>query len=109
MQRTQAAARDAVGAPRARLLARMYNDFVGLAIPPDRGFTLLAVERHGDNARVMVRLHYSHAAPGAAAAAGLVSFNQVAGLSALAAHSPEPVFTVVRVDGAWRITAIRTR
>ncbi|MEX2229460.1 MAG: hypothetical protein WEB13_07465 [Dehalococcoidia bacterium] len=105
--RTDAAGAAAAGAPRARLLAGVYSAFVGLTIPPDRGFEVLALARDGESARVWVRLRYSEAAAGAAAAAGLIPFDHVARLNVLVTAPPEPVFTVTLVDGEWRITAIR--
>jgi hypothetical protein len=61
----------------------------------------------GDTAIVIVSLNYSDDAAGVASATGLVPPDRVEDVRSEVSSAPPKTFTLIRVDGEWKISAIR--
>ncbi|MPZ99018.1 MAG: hypothetical protein GEU80_06690 [Dehalococcoidia bacterium] len=85
----------------------LYDQYMGLAIPHDDGYEVVETATDGDAVVVTVRLRYTTAAAGGAAAAGVIPFERVAEVHQQVAGDPIRLFTLKQVDGHWRIAAIR--
>lgn len=87
-----------------------YNKMVGLAIPPNEKPPLTITESSlggdGASATVVVTLHYSDNAAAAASVSGLFPNDRIAEIQATLVPAPAKTFTLVKVDGDWKISAI---
>jgi hypothetical protein len=87
-----------------------YNKMVGLTIPPNEKPPLTITEStlggDGESATIVVTLHYSDSAAASASATGLFPAERVAEVQAELAAAPPKTFTVVKVEGDWKISAI---
>lgn len=84
----------------------LYDEYMGLAVPYDEGYEVVETATERDAVVVTVRLLYSTAAAGAAAAAGVIPFERVGEVHQQVVDDPLRLFTLKQVDGHWRIAAI---
>lgn len=87
-----------------------YNKMAGLTIPPNEKPPLTITESilsaDGESATVVVTLHYSDNAAAAASSTGLFPPERVGEVQAELSAAPPKTFTLVKVEGDWKISAI---
>lgn len=87
-----------------------YNKMVGMTIPPNEKppltITASTLATGGESATVVVTLHYSESAAASASSSGAFPPERIAEVQAEVAAAPPKTFTVLKVEGDWKISAI---
>lgn len=98
------------GSGATRRIDLEYNKMAGLTIPPNEKPPLTITEStlsdDGESATVVVTLHYSDSAAASASSTGLFPPDRIGEVQAEISGAPPKTFTVVKVEGDWKISAI---